>query len=103
MNCGQSRLPRRRPPCKPKPPCECPPGGEDWIGSLKGQLTIPIYAHMVVDPYEGPYTIIPKAFDNQSLHTKNKTCSDDILVEKVPYYETTNNSNGLTAYIAEEV
>lgn len=52
--------------------------------------------------YDGPYVVTPKAFDNQTLNTKNKVLSDDVQVLKVPKYETTNLSGGYTVYIAEE-
>lgn len=82
----------------------CPEEDDIWIGSLIGQLTIPIATKdKVTGDYEGPYDVIPKAYDDQSLPTYGKTLSDDILVHKVPYHKTSNAAKGLTAYIAEEV
>ena len=49
--------------------------------------------------YDGPYTVTPLAFSNIELDTNGKTLSDDIVIEKVPYYETSNVS-GMTIYIA---
>lgn len=53
--------------------------------------------------YSGPYEVIPKAFESQTLDTHNKVMEYDILVVEVPYYETSNDANGTTAYIAKEV
>lgn len=52
--------------------------------------------------YRGPYEVIPKAYDNQTLETKDKHMLDDVTVNKVPYYETSNRY-GDTVYIAAEV
>lgn len=55
------------------------------------------------EEYEGPYIVTPLAFDNQILQTKDKTCTDDVTVLKVPKYETSNLSGGKTVYIAGDV
>lgn len=55
------------------------------------------------DAYSGDYKVIPKASGSQILNTANKVLKEDILVTEVPYWETSNESNGLTAYIAKEV
>lgn len=57
----------------------------------------------IPDPYTGEYVITPKAWEEQVLETKHKTMLDDVTVLRVPYYETHNTTNGLTAYIASEV
>lgn len=54
------------------------------------------------EEYNGQYTVIPKAHDSQILDTANKVLDKDIVVEEVPYYETTNTANGITSYIARE-
>lgn len=53
--------------------------------------------------YDGAYQVIPSANEVQILKTKEKTMVDDVTVEKVPYYETSNTAGGMTCYIAEEV
>ena len=53
--------------------------------------------------YEGEYLITPLAYDDQILETKNKTCEEDIVVKKIPKWETSNPSGGYTLYIAEEI
>lgn len=52
--------------------------------------------------YEGPYSVIPKAYFEQTLETAQKYMTDDVTVSQVPYYETSNNY-GTTVYIANEV
>ena len=60
--------------------------------------------HAVVpDPYTGEYVITPMAWNEQTLECANKTMLEDVVVLRVPYYETHNTTNGLTAYIASEV
>ncbi len=49
--------------------------------------------------YEGDYTVIPKVYE-QTLATKNKSMTDDVTVEAVPYAEVSNPSGGKTANIA---
>ncbi len=55
------------------------------------------------DVYSGDYKVVPRASSSQTLHTANKVLKEDILVTEVPYWETSNESNGTTAYIAKEV
>lgn len=85
----------------------CHPYGGYGIGRLIGRLTIPYYTSPIepdVPPTDIPddYTIIPKAFEDQVIATAGKTMDHNILVKAVPYVETSNNSGGLTAYIAAE-
>lgn len=54
------------------------------------------------DQYTGEYQVIPKAFDSQTLDTANKLLEEDIVVSEVPYYETANEADGVTSYIARE-
>lgn len=51
------------------------------------------------DPYQGPYEVIPKAWEDQTLATKDKTMTDDVLVFEVPYSEV-SNQYGETVSIA---
>lgn len=43
-----------------------------------------------------------KAFDKQILNTSGKKLKEDIVINQVPYYETTNRGGGVTSYIAKE-
>lgn len=54
------------------------------------------------DYYDGTYHVIPKAYDEQILPTREKIMRDDVTVDSVPYYET-HNEKGTTIYIASEV
>lgn len=49
--------------------------------------------------YPGPYSVIPKV-DAQTLSTEHMVCSDDIVVEAVPYLEVSNPEGGKTVTIA---
>ena len=52
--------------------------------------------------YAGPYTVTPRPFDPVELETRDKLMADNVVVLKVPYYETSNLFDGKTAYIAED-
>ena len=51
-------------------------------------------------PYEGEYEVTPLAFTDQTLPTNGKTLRADVFVHDVPYYETSNESGGVTVSIA---
>lgn len=61
------------------------------------QVTIPKDA----DPYKGAYEVTPRV-DEQVLPTAQKLMADDLTVNAIPIYETSNNSGGTTVYIARE-
>ena len=52
--------------------------------------------------YTGEYNVVPKAAEEQRLPCAGKKMKKDITVQKVPYYETSNDT-GITVYIASEV
>ena len=52
--------------------------------------------------YTGEYDIVPKAAEEQKLPWAGKKMEKDVTVQKVPYYETSNDT-GITVYIASEV
>lgn len=54
------------------------------------------------EQYTGSYEVTPKAFESQTLETKDKTLANDIIISEVPYYETSNDTGGVTSYIAKE-
>lgn len=68
-------------------------------GSLKGTITISATGR--ADAYTGDYKVTPQAFQTQTLETANKLLQKNIIIGEIPYYETENNSNGITAYIAK--
>lgn len=53
--------------------------------------------------YEGAYSVHSEANEVQILPTANKQLTKNITVEKIPYFETSNLSDGITAYIGSEV
>lgn len=55
-----------------------------------------------VDIYDGEYTVHSEAHEVQTLPTANKHLIKNITVEKIPYYETSNLSDGITIYIGDE-
>lgn len=69
-------------------------------GNLNGMLSArSIYAEI----YDGAYSVHSKANEVQILPTANKQLTKNITVEKIPYFETSNLSDGITAYIGSEV
>ncbi len=56
----------------------------------------------VPDYYSGEYVVTPDANDEQTLETKGLVMQDNVIVLKVPYFET-SNPFGHTIYIASEV
>ena len=68
--------------------------------NLRGILS----ARTVIDAelYEGAYTVHSAAHEAQELPTANKHLVKNITVEKIPYYETSNLSDGITVYIGDE-
>ena len=74
-------------------------GHMSHVTNLSGKISLDVR----YPTYEGMYTITPSSTDEQVLPTEYRVLKDDIVVQKIPYYETTNIQNGLTAYIAEEV
>lgn len=68
-------------------------------GNLKGAICVT----KEYDAYTGDYKVIPKAFNSQILPTANKVLKEDVVIMEVPYWETGNESDGTTAYIAREV
>lgn len=58
-------------------------------------------AELNIEPtpvYTGEYEITP-TITTQTLETKDKRMVDDVTVDAIPYYETTNPSGGYTVII----
>lgn len=55
-----------------------------------------------VEIYDGEYVVHSEAHEVQVLPTANKQLEKNITVEKIPYYETSNLSDGITIYIGSE-
>ncbi len=82
------------------------------IGALTGSISAECTLSGVIsvssgssqaDTYTGEYQVTPRTDKAQTLATKGKLMSDDVVVEKIAYVEVTNTSGGFTAYIAAEV
>lgn len=69
----------------------------DTTDTLEFTITTP----HVIDPnlYDGDYEVTPKTY-SQTLDTEDKYLSSDIIVNEIPYFETSNDQDGLTVYIA---
>ena len=52
--------------------------------------------------FPGPYEVTP-AIVEQTLATKQKVMDKDLTVKEIPYYAVTNNANGITVTIGNEV
>ena len=74
-------------------------GSLSGVGSVPGTVSPKINRDKY---YTGTYEVTPKADVTQVLPTADKTLTDNITVNKVPFYET-HNEHGTTAYIAMEV
>lgn len=56
-----------------------------------------------VEIYAGDYSVTPQADSEQELSTAQKFLEDNITVEKIPYTEVSNTSDGVTVYIGKDV
>lgn len=52
------------------------------------------------EEYEGEYEVIPKAFQNQELSTKNLLLKENVVVKEIPYAAVGNLGGGVTITIA---
>ena len=68
-------------------------------GGLNGRVSVT----REYDVYSGEYQVVPKAFEQQVLPTSNRVLKEDVVVKEVPFYETSNDSGGITAYIGKDV
>lgn len=67
-------------------------------------VPVGIGAKYVVDEaksYEGPYNVTPKPFNSIILETNGLLMNDDVTIQKIPYYDT-SNLYGTTIFIAED-
>ena len=52
--------------------------------------------------YKGNYEVTPKTIQ-QVMQTRNLIMDNDVIINKIPYFETGNNYGGNTVYIGSEV
>lgn len=62
-----------------------------------------VWAAKELPKYEGTYEITPLAGESTTLNTAQKFMDSDVTVKQIPYFETSNNSEGNTVYIGSEV
>ena len=55
-----------------------------------------------VETYDGSYEVIPKT-EGQTLETNQKYMKSDVTIQKIPFYDVSNESGGSTVYIGSEV
>lgn len=74
------------------------------LTAAKGELhgTLSAVTGISVELYEGAYTVHSAVHEAQELPTANKHLIKNITIEKIPYYETSNLSDGITVYIGDE-
>lgn len=73
------------------------------IKKISGNITYGIGTGETAPVYDGNYEVLPLAFEETVLPTKDKKLIEDIIVKEIPYYETSNTSGGNTVYIAGHV
>lgn len=78
-------------------------GNLDIDKTINGNVMQGIGKGEVIPIYEGNYNILPLAFQETILQTKNKKLINNIIIREIPYYETSNPSGGNTVYIAGQV
>lgn len=52
--------------------------------------------------YSGDYTVVPETYTDVTLETANLKMIDDVVVEQIPRYEVSNESEGTTLIIGKE-
>lgn len=52
--------------------------------------------------YKGNYEVTPRTIQ-QVMQTRNLIMDNDVIINKIPYFETGNNFGGNTVYIGSEV
>lgn len=52
-----------------------------------------------LEKYKGAIEVIPSVKVEQVLETASKWNENDITIKKIPYFEVSNNSGGITATI----
>ena len=63
-------------------------------------IIVPVYKDAPL--YEGEYEVTPRV-DKQTLPTAKKFLTEDVTINKIPYFEVSNNSGGITASIADRI
>ena len=75
------------------------------MGTLVGTIMMPpCYETGGPDypAYTGSYRVTPQV-DPQTLGTKDKVMTDDLVIKAIPYYDVGNEAGGSTVYIGKEL
>lgn len=67
---------------------------------MSGIVHYPISVNIPV--FDGDYIINPKS-TQQILSTKDKQMTDNVTIKPIPYFETSNEEDGITIFIGSEV
>lgn len=73
------------------------------IMTISGNITYGVGEGDTSTVYDGDYSVIPLAFQETILPTKDTKLIENIIVKEIPYYETSNPSGGNTVYIAGQI
>lgn len=73
------------------------------VRKISGNITYGVGEGDTSPTYDGDYDVLPLAFAETVLPTKDKKLIEDIVIKEIPYYETSNTSGGNTVYIAGHV
>lgn len=66
--------------------------------TIRGELVPGGIASVDYPPYTGNYVVTPSV-EEQKLATKQKLLIEDLTIEKIPYSQVSNMSNGITVTI----
>lgn len=69
---------------------------------IVGRLSNGLVREQTIEEYDGEYQVTSRANASYQLETKNKLLVENIEVKEIPYYETSNNSGGVTIYIGKD-
>lgn len=72
------------------------------IAGIEAELGAVQVSVMGGTPYDGPYAVTPATYREQVLATKNRSMREDVTVGKIPVYEVSNVTGGLTLTIGIE-
>lgn len=75
-------------------------------GKIRSEISISATVRYPIDvripTYDGNYQVVPKSTE-QLLSTKDKQMTDDVTIKAIPYFETSNEEDGVTIFIGSEV
>lgn len=74
------------------------------LGVREGSVTMPMELSTAIQTisgnhYEGVYEVTPLADFEVVLETQGLFMDNDVTVNKIPYFETSNEAGGTTVYI----